>query len=71
MLEKLIHVIATGNLTQEQAIQLATTHGVTLTSTEASALQSVVRSQAWQQLSSAARLDSLLVHWPEAYDSIN
>ena len=69
MLEKIIHAIATGNLSQEQAIQFASSQGVSLSAGEASALQTVVRSHAWQQLSSAAKLDALLARWPEAYNS--
>ena len=71
MLEKIIHAIATGNLSQEQAIQFASQNGVTLSAKEASALQTVVGSHAWKQLSSASTLDALLTQWPEAYKNID
>jgi hypothetical protein len=71
MLEKVIHAIATGNLSQEQAIQFASKGGVSLSAKEANALQVVVRSHAWKQLSSASSLDALLEKWPEAYDYID
>jgi len=69
MLERIIHAIATGNLSQEQAIQFATQNGISLSAKEADALQTVVRSHAWKQLSSASSLDALLTRWPEAYNS--
>lgn len=71
MLEKIIHAIAAGDLSQEQAIQFASKRSISLSSKEANALQSVVRSRAWQQLSSTSVLDELLAKWPEAYNSID
>lgn len=71
MLEKVIHTIATGNFSQEQALKFAAQRSVSLTAEEAKALQSVVGSPAWQQLKSTSHLDALLALWPEAYKPVD